>query len=199
LTPQEYADVLRLKISELTRDNKPLKLAATTSTVEMASRIFVQGKSTAGDKIGDYSTKGIYLSDKFLSTLRNIEPTHKGKTGRSKFKNGDEHKSTYFEGWKGVRDEAGRQTEKVDLSFVADLQSEFTNTPFKPFNPSPVVKSTPRFVDVNTYEIAVTSEANVNKARGNEKHFNKEIFEISEGEKKLFYDVAEFELKKLFS
>ncbi len=195
MTPQEYADELRLKLVALGDGNPPLKIAATTTTVEMASRIFVQGKSTAGDKIGDYSTKGLYLSDSFIATLPKIQATHKGKTGRSKFKNGDEHKSTYFDGWKGVRDEAGRQTEKVDLSFIGDLQSEFTNSPVG----SPASKATPRQINVNNYEIAVTSEANVNKARGNEKHFNKEIFEISEGEKKLFYDVAEFELKKLFS
>jgi len=195
MSPQEYADVLRLRVNELVNNNLPLKIAATTMTVRMSSRIFVEGKDESESKIGDYSTKGIYLSDSFIATLPKVQATRKGKTGKSKFKDGREHKTTYFEGWKGVRDEAGRQTAKVDLSFIGDLQSEFTNSPLG----RPASAATPRKIDVNNYEIAVTSETNVNKARGNEGHFGKVIFTPSKNEKELFYTIAEKELRQLLA
>lgn len=195
MSPREFADILELKKQELLSDNKPLKIAAISTTVEMASRIFVRGEATSGGKIGNYGTYDLYLSDKEISSLPNVQATRKGKKGKSEFKSGKEHSTTWFDGWKGVREEAGRQTAFVDLSMVGDLQSEFTNTPLG----SPIAKAEPRRIDVNNYAIEVLSEDNVNKARGNEKNFKKDIFKLSTFEKNEFYRVAEFELKKLFS
>ena len=191
MTPTEYAEKLRAQLDDLTLYNRPLLLAATSTVVEMASRIFVKGLATDGSKIGNYSKKDLYLSDNQIASLPNVKSTRKGKTGKNKFKDGKEHKTTWFEGWYGVREEAGRNTDKVDLSFTGDLQSEFTNS-------VRVNDAKPNYIDTNTYETRVTTELNVNKARGNEKHFGKEIFTVSPQEKEIFYSTAEYELKLMF-
>ena len=197
MTPTEYADCLRLRVAELRNNNKPLAIAATSMTAEMASRIFYRGEKTAGDKMGNYKSYPLYLDDNFIQSLPNISATRKGKNGESKFKNGEEHKTTYFDGWKGVRDEAGRQTAKVDLSFTGDMQSEFTN--MRGVFDKPIGTAKPRKLDVNNYYVAWESLESRNKAGGAEKRYG-EIFTPSAKEKqKYFYEVAEFELGKLFS
>lgn len=199
MSPREFADILELKKQELLSDNKPLKIAAISTTVEMSSRIFFRGEATSGGKIGNYGSYDLYLTDDIIKGIPNVIATREGKRGDSVFKSGKKkgkkHSTTWFDGWKGVREEAERQTAFVDLSMVGDLQSEFTNTPLG----SPIAKAEPRRIDVNTYAIEVLSDDNVNKARGNEKNFKKDIFKLSTFEKNEFYRVAEFELKKLFS
>lgn len=196
MTPIEYADKLRLALSEIERENKPLAIAAATMTAQMSERIFVNGQDVNNAPIGVYSKKGLYIGTDELRALKMAgQATGKGKpnkdgkasdTFKTGKKAGTKHRTTYFAGWEAVRKAAGKPTDVVNLDFIGDLKSDFA------------VSSLLR-VDVHEYNIRFRSDENKNKALGNEDHFNKTIFTPSQQEKDKFFSTAEFELRKLLS
>lgn len=188
MTPIEYADKLRLQLEELKRTNKPLLISATTVTSEMATRIFVKGQAVNG-QIGNYNdTKVMYLNpndaDVFGRSLI-------GKPG--KFKNGKDRKTVKLT-YKGYKSALGRPEGGafVSLELSGDLKSDFTNN--VPIGSQDILRK----VSVDEY-VAELDQTNVNKVEGNEKRFGKTIFKLSPSERKLFFDVAEFELRRMFS
>lgn len=188
MTPTEYADKLRLQLEELKRVNRPLVISATTVTSEMASRIFVRGEATTG-RIGNYDNEKImYLNpndaDVFGRSLI-------GKPG--KFKNGKDRKTVKLT-YKGYKSALGRPEGGafVSLELTGDLKSDFTNN--VPIGSQDILRK----VNVNEY-VAELDDTNVKKAEGNEKRFGKPIFKLSPTERKLFFDVAEFELRRMFA
>lgn len=188
LTPLQYADKLRLAISEIERENKPLAIAASTMTARMSTRIFVKGLDVNERSIGKYSTKPIYLSPEQLRELKMTgQSTRKGKTGSDTFKSGKKgkHKTTYFAGWKAVREAAGKPTDVVNLDFIGDLKSDFA-------------ASSLLRVDVHEYNVKFRG-INEQKAFGNEEHFGRTIFTPSQDERKEFFDTAQYELQQLIS
>lgn len=83
-------------------------------------RIHENGKAVDGSDIGSYSTAPTYIS----KSPKKVSP--KGKNGKTKFKNGNTKKSAYFSnGYKGFRDEIGRDTSSVNLSLTGKLSKEF--------------------------------------------------------------------------
>lgn len=86
------------------------------------NRVHNQGKAVDETEIGKYSVKPMYINP-------NNSPNKfsgKGKYGESKFKNGNEHKTRYFEdGYKGFRNINGRDTSKVNLQLTGSLKEAF--------------------------------------------------------------------------
>lgn len=144
-------------------------------------RIFGDGKTANGGSIGQYSKKTLYVSlqkeggvfkTSAKSQLSNagLRPRGKGKSGSYNyggFKNGSKRKSSYFkEGYSEFRKAVKRQNGKVDLNLTGQL-----------------------FFDVRALrvrggflEIAIVGKESINKARGNEEHFRKDIFSVSQKE-----------------
>jgi hypothetical protein len=190
MTPIQYADKLRLQILELQRDNKPLRLAATSATTEMATRIFIKGDATAGGGIGKYN------DDKFLY----LNPTNTNIFGRSKigtpgtFKNGKKKKTVKVT-YKGYKSLLGKPAGGafVNLELSGDLKSDFTNQDVTSN------LATPERITNDEYVVGWRNRLNVLKAEGNENRFKKKIFNLSVNEKRTFYEVAEFELRKMFA
>jgi hypothetical protein len=182
MSPKELAQKMRSQIESLARENKPLALAASTVTAQMASRIFVDGNAKDSGKIGSYNnTDYLYLN-----------PTDVNVVGRSRigspgsFENGNPRKTvklTYQQYKARLGKPAGGAYVNLELS--GDMKSDFTNNPKK--------------VNVNEYQVLWHRDINSDKAAGNESHFGKKIFGLTPAEQDKFFKTAEFELKKHFS
>lgn len=189
LTPIEYANKLRSQLLELQQTNKPLLLAATSTTSDMASRIFIEGKGTDGGKIGNYNdTKIMYLNPDDPNVFGRSKIGEPGK-----FKNGNNRKTVKLT-YKGYKSKLGKPQGGafVNLELSGDMKSDFTNN--APLGDSRILEK----ISANEYLVRWKAPINAEKAEGNEKRF-KQIFKLTAGEKKLFFDVAEFELRKLFA
>lgn len=185
MTATQYAQKLEKQINEVLTVNRPFALGVASAHAMMTERIFTFGQDSSNNEIGQYSQKGLYINPE-KAVIRNQKGfTNKGKTGKSKFENGKEHVSTYFEGWKGFREAQELNTYYVNLTYVGDLKSDFERPAKK--------------IDVNQYEVTLDRELSNEKARGNEKHFGKVIFIPSPREIKELLRKTELELKLLLS
>lgn len=122
MTTDQYIAKTRQKIAIL-KQGKIISIAAQDTHVMMAERIFDKHHNAQDEKIGSYnSSNEIYINPK--NSPKGFPK--KGKDGKSKFKNGEEHKTGYFESYKTFREKMGRQTNEVDLKLFGRLQSDFT-------------------------------------------------------------------------
>lgn len=94
MTIAEYKAKLNRLRNDLNVSGNFVRTVTQTIT-EQADRIFSDGLDSKGAPIGRYSAKPMYVNTKDASP-RKIQG--KGKTGRTKFKNGKPLKSTYFAG-----------------------------------------------------------------------------------------------------
>lgn len=126
----DIKEVLKPIVEKLTElqsgelGNNLLREVATTQLAEMKVRIFEQGKDDNESSIGQYSTKPIYVNPN--NSPKKFTP--KGKTGKTKFANGELHKTRYFaQGYKDFKSEIGRNTlGTVNLSLSRDFQNKMT-------------------------------------------------------------------------
>lgn len=187
MTVAEYREKLERQIEQLRKDNRPLFLAAQATHARMSKRIFSDGKDSSDGSIGVYSEKDIWIDpDKTATRNKKGFNPLKGKSGNTKFKSNPERerKTSYFEGWKGFRETQGLRTGVVNLNYVGDMFSDF-NRPVQIVNP-------------NEYVSSFSRELNSLKASGNEEHFGKTIFKLTQAEKDKFFKTAEKELKLIF-
>lgn len=104
--------------------------------IDMKRRVFQKGLDNNNTSIGQYSKKPTYFSiqglqKQFGSQIRTsaLKPkgnpkATKGTKESGKFKNGKTKKSQFFEdGYSGLRDAMGRQTDYVDLSLSGNLEN----------------------------------------------------------------------------
>lgn len=122
------------KIAQLRRQltiiesGKLVQIAAQDTHVQMVDRIFNKGLNAQDGQIGTYNTSNeLYVNP---NNSPKKFPT-KGKTGESKFKNGEPHKTGYFESYSNYRSKVGRPTSKVNLVLFGDLQNDFGKAVFK--------------------------------------------------------------------
>jgi len=151
---------------------------------DMLDRVFYKGIDADGNSIGKYSKKPLYVSiSGQTSQQRSSSLRPRGKDSNSpKFKNGNTRKSQYFaDGYFGFRSVVGRQNQKVDLKLTGSLQGSIQ-----------VGESN------NITTLAFNNDTQFEKAKGNEKRFNKVIFSASESELKAIEDVWEKEVTNAF-
>jgi hypothetical protein len=182
MTTEQYIKETRKKIAAL-KDGKPIAIAAQDTHVKMAERIFDKHDNANDGKIGEYnSTDPIYVnpnnSPKKFPTKG--KPNDKGKS-KSKFANGELHKTGFFNSYKDFRAKIGRQTSEVDLKLFGRLQSDFTKG---------VVKK-----DDLTY-VSGVNESNGKKIKGLESKYGK-IFGLTPKERTNFKQVLAFESFKI--
>lgn len=154
-----------------------LRTVATTLIAEIKTRIHEKGIASDGSKIGNYSRKPMYVS-KSANVGRSFGAPV-GKTGRSKFKSGiregQEHKSRYFEGgydeYKKVigRNELG----SVNLSLSGQLNSQLTIQPTE-----------------KGYGMGWADAEKFKRAQFLEKKYGKKIWALTETEQKQTIEVA---------
>lgn len=194
MTPQEFAIKIRERAQELQIHNRPLNIAAASVHSTMAERIFVKGETASGGQIGNYSTKDIWVNPNKTATpnSKGFNPL-KGKKGATDFKRNPsrKRKTSYFEGWKGLRAAQGLPTNRVDLNFTGDMFFDFSRKDKQLLQ---------RVEELSRHEYAsmFSREGNAEKASGNEKHFGAVIFKLSRFERAEFYRICSLELKKHF-
>lgn len=198
LTADQFLEkLIRTKIA-ITVDDTPLKLGSYSAIALQSIRIFTDGKSSSGTKIGNYSEKDIWVnpqppSGDFIPRNSGGFSPPTGKTGKTIFesgkKKGQAHKTSYFKGWKGLREAQGLQTGTVDLNFGGELFSDFCN----PQGGTP----TTRKVSNQEYVTSLKRVLSEKKLSGAEDRFNVTIGHLTQEEKKRFYEVVGFEFRKI--
>lgn len=183
MSVDEFNKKLDAKILAIQTQNKPLELAVRSVMTLQARRIFVQAKKVDGSNIGEYVKKPVYISPDSNKSLPKFPL--KGKSGETKFKNGKEHKTGYFENFLDFKKEIGRNknVQTVDLFLTGDLQRNWANA-------ESLRDAKPNKISNDHYNITLRNENYVKTLRyGN-------VFGITPGEKEAFLKVAQFEFRK---
>jgi hypothetical protein len=170
MTTDQFIQKQHRKIAEL-KSGKVIGIAAQDTHVKMVERIFEEGKETSGEKNKYNSTDSLYVNPNTESPKR-FPP--KGKTGKTKFKNGEPHKTGYFDSYKDFRAKIGRETGFVNLNLFGNLQNDFGKGVVKLSNES--------------WISTVTSTLNKPKL---EKFAD--YFKLNKSERENFKEVLEFE------
>ncbi len=194
MTIREFQLSLEQKAKNIRTFSVPLKLAAFTATAQMGERIFDDGRTTDGTVIGQYDDTPMYVS---MSAIPKPKGAPTGKPlavgGKSKFKDGTPHKSKYFAtGYKGYRENVGRQTAYVDISLTGELRMDFGNSG------SVSAPAKPRKISDLEYQIRLDKEIDQDKREGLEEKYG-DIFTLSDSEKELFYKTIQFEFNNQLS
>lgn len=174
MTTEEYIRKLNSKIDKL-KTGLPIAIAAQDTHVKMVERIFEEGKNSTDGEIGKYnSTDPLYVNP---NNSPKKFPT-KGKDGKTKFKNGEQHKTGYFESYKAYREKVGRETDHVNFNLFGILQNDFGKGVVKLSNEKYISK--------------VSQGNNSEKIKGLEHKFGS-VFKLTEKERENFKEILEFE------
>src|SRR6478736_5963469 len=111
MTTNEYISKLNSKIAKF-KTGLSIGIAAQDTHVKMVERIFEEGKTADGEQKQYNDSTPLYVNP---NNSPKKFPT-KGKDGKAKFKNGEKHKTGYFDSYKAYRDKIGRDTDKVNLT-----------------------------------------------------------------------------------
>lgn len=194
MTPEEYIERYNRFVQDLVERDTPLAIAAQDTHAKQVTRIFVDGKNSSGDKIGNYDTTKPLYANPLITPGRKFKP--QGKVGifsavkkdsgtGDKFKNGKDRKTKYFSSYKDLKTVIGQESNFVNLEFSGDLKSDFSNN----FNA----------VKVSTHEyVSGTRELNAKKIEKQEDRFHGKIFGHTKEEIANFYDIAGKEFNLLF-
>jgi arylsulfatase A-like enzyme len=175
-------DLSRLDLSKTiqsiqTATDTVMRTVATSMLGEVKTRIHEEGKAADGSDIGQYdTTHPLYVNPK--NSPKSF-PT-KGKTGKTRFKNGRQHATGYFDSYKSFRDEIGRPTDRVNLSLSGQMNNQF------------VVIATDK-----GYGLGWNNEEMPERAEGLAKKYGKEIWALSETEQSKAIEVAQDTINKL--
>lgn len=88
------------------------------------NRVVQTGKTATGGKFSNYSITETYINTSKPGIPRKVAPV--GKTGETKFKNGEPHKTTYFKnGYKGFRSSQGRVSNFKNFELTGEMWRGF--------------------------------------------------------------------------
>ena len=155
-----------------------MRAAAASVLAKVKERIHQRGQASDASDIGTYAIKPIYIST-VTGTGKGLN-THQGKTGKSAFakgkKKGQQHTSQYFAGGYGQFKAAlGLEGSKVNLYQTGELCNELT------------ILGQPGSTG---YGIGWTDDELTKRAHALERKYGKEIWELTDIEKKELSDIA---------
>ena len=187
MTTDEFIKKQEAKIAEIMKVNKPLEIAVRSIMTMKSKRIFIEGKNANGGLIGEYSKKELYASPKGMQkkATRNLPGFPlKGKAGETKFKNGNSHKTGYFENYLAFKKAVGlnKIIQTVDLHLTGTLMQNWANGEIG----NPMAKK----LSANNYIEFLRSE-NYNKIK---RYPN--VFTTSKNERSMFLKVIQVEFTK---
>lgn len=123
MTPIEFQRKLEAKIADLNTAKLIFPIAQETQR-RLIKRLFDEGEGAQG-KLGSYSTDSGYYTKKQFKNKGAFKA--KGKTGKTKFDNGEPHKSMYLEdGYKELKQVQGYESSFVNLQYSKDLRNDFS-------------------------------------------------------------------------
>jgi len=168
-------------VESIIKDNKPLLFAVKSTMALQAKRIFLDGKNAEGTDIGTYSSNPIYVNPK--NSPKKFTP--KGKEGKSKFKNGNSHKTAYFNDYLSFKKYIGRNKNKstVDLILTGELSKDWANA-------EAISKANATRLNAHHYVVGI-KQSNADKVAryGN-------VFGLTSSERRGFIKTIQFELGK---
>lgn len=181
MTIDEFNKKLEEKIKLIEKENKPLLLAVKSITALQSKRIFLDGKNAAEAPIGEYKNREYWINPK--NSPKKFTP--KGKDGKTKFKNGEPHKTGYFTNWLAHKEAIGRnkRVKTVDLLYTGELSRNWANAEI-------LSKAAATKITQHNYIVSLTQK---NKDK-TERYGN--VLGLSKKEKDIFLKVVQFELKK---
>lgn len=194
LTTQEFLNKLQRVRLNLSEDDTPLRIASYSVIAKQSKRIFTDGMNASGAEIGQYSKEDIWInpnppSGDFVPRNSGGFSPLKGKNGNTEFKSGRERKTSFFEGWKGLREAQGLPTDNVKLDFTGELFSDFCN-------PQGNVPTT-RKVSNTERVTSLRKPLSVKKLAGAEDRYRAPIGTLTSEERQTFFDTVRFEMRKL--
>lgn len=154
-----------------------LRGVASSMVGVVKKRIHEDGKDANGENIGQYDTTHPLYVNPFKSP-KSFAPV--GKTGKVKFKNGQPHKTKYFDSYKEFRQEIDRPTDKVNLSLTGQMNSQFVVIPTE-----------------NGYGLGWNNTEMYERSEGLETKYGKKIWSLTDQEAEQAADVASFETGKI--
>lgn len=183
MTTSEFIKKQNDKITKIEKENKPLEIAVRSIMSLQSKRIFLEGKNADDGIIGTYSDKEIYISPNANKGLPKFPL--KGKDGSDTFKNGNKHKSGYFNNYLGFKTSIGRnkRVKTVDLFLTGSLHRNWANS-------ESLTNANATKVSQHNY-IVTLKEENANKVSR-----YPSVFNLSVRERRAFLKVIQFELKK---
>ncbi len=184
MTVEEYNAKLSDFIVELKQKNIPFDRAVQSSVQQVGNRIFVEGKKTNGEPIGQYNTTDPLYVNPDKDSPKTFPK--KGKEGNTKFKDGKDHKTGYFDSYADFRAEIGRPIDTINLVLSGDLQSDFRKA--EAGQPAEATKISP-----TKYVVQLDREINEKKFEGAEDRFG-EISNMSVKELEDYQIIGEKEL-----
>tara|TARA_R110000868_G_scaffold179544_3_gene419622 strand:- start:2577 stop:3152 length:576 start_codon:yes stop_codon:yes gene_type:complete len=187
LSPEQFIAKLQEKINLISKENKPLLMAAISTESLRVDRIFHEGLNQNGSSIGTYNTSmEIYASDDQLRK----KGTNKGKTGKPT-------KTSYYKSYRALKIQQGFNASGVNFRLTNNFQSDYANAPLAK-NSDRVPTPKPFKVDVNHYVVKLSRQENVDKLEGLEAKYGN-VFDFSEGEKKAFFKAYNFEANRILN
>lgn len=187
MTTDEFIKKQEAKLALIMKENKPLQIAVRSVMTMKSKRIFIEGKNANGGVIGEYSKKEMYASPKGMqkNATRNLPGFPlKGKEGKTRFENGNAHKTGYFANYLTFKKSIGRNKniQTVDLNLTGTLMQNWANGEIG--NPNA------KKLSANNYIEFLRSE-NYDKIK---RYPN--VFTTSKNERSMFLKVIQGELTK---
>jgi hypothetical protein len=199
-TAEEYARAQEAALLDLKRFKQPFELAVRTVLANQQLRIFTLGQNSAGGRIGTYDvTRGFYAQPKAAPRetaislpgikLEGLRPPT-GKTGKTNFKDGRPHKTTWVNNYKDYRNRIGRRVDTVDLVLTGDLRLDWSTALNKG-------RAAERGLQLD-FTVGFKRDRNAKKREGLEDKYGP-VFNLTTGEVQLFNRVLRFELARAIS
>ena len=180
MTTEQFLANQQKKIDAILAKNIPLALAVSSSMGQQTKRIFTEGLNSQGSVIGNYSQNPIYVNPK--NSPKGF--TTKGKTGKTKFKDGTTHKTGYFVNYLAYKKSIGRNqsVQTIDLFLFGNLFKDWAKA-------ASIGAAKATKINQNNYVVTLKQE-NLDKVE------QYKVTDLTSKEKKLFLDVLQFEFKK---
>jgi hypothetical protein len=176
---RQRLELLRAVVAEPEVRQRISSVAAFAVIAEYKNRIFVEGLTSDGSQIGQYSTRPFYQNPNALIGVAASGVSPEGKSGKSRFKNGNTHKTKYLpRGYAELRELTGRESGKVDLNFSGSLE-----------------RSIKVVDDGEGAAITYTNDFEADKMAANEIRFGADISGVSEDEIEIGVNAAVDELR----
>jgi len=180
MTSNEYISLMDKKLQAIVAKNIPLALAVSSTMGLQSKRIFTEGKNSDGSVIGTYSKDPVYIS--VAKSPKKFTP--KGKDGKTKKKNGSQRKSGYFQNYLAYKKTIGlnQSVDSIDLVLSRKLLKDWCKS---------ASVGAARATKINNNEYIVTlAKDSLDKV---EKY---NVTDLTKDERKKFFEVINFELKK---
>ena len=201
MTVADYQNILRNQIKTLKSD-KIMKLAVYSVNQRRIERIFQDGKTSQGIRIGEYnSTTPVYIRPEDAPKAVKLGGKPQAIKGKSfkrstavSFKSTEKNPETaYYPSYKAFRKAMGRETGFVNIRLNNRLQSDLANSTISKATTN-LADNKPIKVDNHRYIVTLKNQENIDKIQYLEKRYGS-IIDLTKTEVSFYHDILEKEFR----